>query len=118
MEAIDAVTVSTGSSFGPLQSYWDGYVIYKVNEVWRGVYFYSSVSVPICKNTVSPSDKGLKIQYDNVVKDSGDISKRMLLIGNNGKTTDKFISKKIDKDVKRYNELFFWDDDKIQPTKH
>lgn len=105
-------TDGAGSLYGHIHNV---YVIYKIKNSWQAVYFYSSSE---CKNAVSLSDKGLKIQYENVVKGSGNISKRMLLIDNNGKTTDKFISKKFDKDVKRYNELFFWDYEKIQPTKH
>jgi hypothetical protein len=80
---------------GYSQHFHNNFVVYKINNVWQALNFSTPLT---CKNSVSLSNKGLKIKYqvaDNTDEwKPGYVTQRLLLIDKNGERADSLLSKK------------------------
>lgn len=87
-----------------LKYYHNNYVIYKIQNEWRSLYFYSSQS---CKKSVRFSNNKLNIQYDVLDgKKRGILIKKLRAVTEQGEINDTQLSEKHDPIVEKfYNEL-------------
>lgn len=88
-----------------LQYFHNNYLIYKVNNIWESVYFYSSLS---CQQSVGYSGNKLHIKYEILnAKHRGGVIKILRVVRVDGQIRDVVLSEKYDPIIDRfYKELF------------
>jgi hypothetical protein len=76
-----------------LKYFHNNYLIYKINNIWESVYFYSSLS---CQQSVGYSGNKLHIKYDILnAKHGGSIIKLLRVVRADGQIRDVVLAKKM-----------------------